>query len=58
MPNNAWIWDQAAAGIIITEAGGQISDRKGNPVDWSKDYTEFIASNGILHKELLEALKK
>lgn len=58
VPNRAWVWDQAAAGIIITEAGGMISDRFGNPVDWSADYTEFIASNGRIHDELLEALKK
>lgn len=57
-PNRAWIWDQAAAGIIITEAGGMISDRFGNPVDWSADYTEFIASNGRIHNELLKALKR
>lgn len=56
-PNRAWIWDQAAAGIIITEAGGMTSDRFGNPVDWSADYTEFIASNGRIHNELLKALK-
>lgn len=56
-PNKAWIWDQAAAGIIITEAGGKISDRFGSPVDWSADRTEFIASNGLLHDQILEALK-
>lgn len=56
-PNKAWIWDQAAAGIIITEAGGKISDRFGNPVDWSKERAEFIASNGLIHDEILEALR-
>lgn len=57
-PNKAWIWDQAAAGIIIPEAGGKISDRYGNPVDWSADKTEFVASNGLIHDQLLEALRK
>lgn len=57
LPNRAWIWDQAAAGIIIPEAGGRITDRYGNPVDWSVDETEFIASNGLIHEQLLEALK-
>lgn len=56
-PNKAWIWDQAAAGIIIVEAGGKISDRLNNPVDWSADKTEFIASNGLIHEQILEALK-
>lgn len=57
-PNKAWIWDQAAAGIIIVEAGGKISDRLNNPVDWSADQTEFIASNGLIHDEVLEVLRK
>lgn len=58
MPNAAWIWDQAAAGVIIPEAGGQVSDRFGNPIDWSKDRTEFICSNGLIHDEVLKALKQ
>lgn len=58
LPNRAWIWDQAAAGIIIAEAGGKVTDRLGNPVDWSADRAEFIASNGLIHDEILEALKK
>lgn len=58
IPNTAWIWDQAAAGIIITEAGGRVSDRYGNSVDWSADRAEFIASNGLIHDQILEALKK
>lgn len=58
LPNIAWIWDQAAAGIIITEAGGKVTDRQGQPVDWSKDRQEFIASNSLIHEEILEALKR
>lgn len=57
-PNNAWIWDQAAAGVIIPEAGGRISDRYGKPVNWSKDRTEFIASNGLIHDRIIEILNK
>lgn len=58
VPNIAWIWDHAAAGIIITEAGGKVSDRLGNPIDWSIERSEFIASNGLIHDQILEALKK
>lgn len=58
LPNTAWIWDQAAAAVIITEAGGKVSDRYGHPVDWSKDRQEFIATNGLIHEEMLKALKK
>lgn len=56
--NHAWIWDQAAAGVIIPEAGGRVTDKFGNPVDWSAKRAEFIASNGLIHDELLEALRK
>lgn len=56
LPNTAWIWDQTAAGIIITEAGGKISDRFGNPVDWSVDKAECIASNGLIHDQIIKAL--
>lgn len=56
-PNNAWVWDLAAAGVIIPEAGGKVTDRFGNPVDWSAKRVEFICSNGLIHDELLEALK-
>lgn len=59
-PNKAWIWDQAAAGIIIVEAGGKVTDRFNNPVNWSENRTrqvEFIGSNGLLHEEILEALR-
>lgn len=58
MPNEAWSWDEAAGYVIITEAGGRITDKFGNPVDWSKDRPEFIASNGLIHDQLLEALKQ
>ncbi len=56
VPNRAWIWDQTAAGVIITEAGGKLSNRQGGPVDWSVERPEFIASNGLIHDQLLEAL--
>lgn len=57
-PNKAWVWDLAAAGVIIPEAGGRVTDRSGNPVDWSAKRIEFICSNGLIHDELLEALAK
>ena len=57
-PNEAWVWDQAAAGVIIPEAGGRISDRFGNPVDWSAERAEFICSNGLIHDAILEVLKR
>lgn len=57
VPNNAWIWDQAAAAVIITEAGGKVTDREGKDVDWFSDRAEFIATNGLIHEQVLEVLK-
>jgi len=50
-PSDAWIWDHAAAGIIIPEAGGKVTDRLGNPVDWSTRRVELIVSNGLIDRK-------
>jgi len=48
-------WDIAAAGLIIEEAGGTITDRAGNS---GYPYIKhFVASNKKLHKELLTIIK-
>lgn len=47
-------WDVAAGFLLIKEAGGKITDFKGNNIDhYSK---EFVASNGKMHDELLKLL--
>ena len=46
------IWDIAAAAIITTEAGGQVSDINGMPVDINT--STFIASNGQIHQQILK----
>lgn len=55
--STAWVWDHAAGGIIIAEAGGKVTDKQGDPVDWSLERSDFVASNGLIHDELLEVLK-
>jgi len=56
------IWDHAAGSIIAEEAGGKVTDVLGNPLDFScgikmvKNHG-ILASNGILHDVILEALK-
>lgn len=48
-------WDYMAGAIIIEEAGGRVTD-----FDGSADYTmgnNIVASNGIIHDELLKAIK-
>lgn len=48
-------WDYAAGTLLVLEAGGQITDFEGNPWDLSKDY--FVASNGVIHPQLLQLVK-
>jgi histidinol-phosphatase len=46
-------WDLAAVQVIVEEAGGRFSDFAGEP---RYDSGTAVASNGLLHEELLEAL--
>lgn len=52
-----YIWDVAAAMCIINEAGGKFSRLSGQPIDPLSMSFDFAASNGVLHKQLLEKLK-
>jgi myo-inositol-1(or 4)-monophosphatase len=45
-------WDVAAAGLILEEAGGRITDYKGHPFELEGG--EVVASNGPLHPALIE----
>jgi myo-inositol-1(or 4)-monophosphatase len=38
--------------LLVTEAGGTVSRFDGSP--WRIDSSETLASNGILHNELME----
>ncbi|MCB1177846.1 MAG: inositol monophosphatase [Leptospiraceae bacterium] len=50
------IFDAAAAGIILAEAGGKLTDFYGEP---SPNYpTGIIASNGHIHPQITEILKR
>lgn len=49
-------WDVASGILLIEEAGGKVTDLKGDEWDFKKN--NFIMSNGKLHKELLEYTKK
>jgi myo-inositol-1(or 4)-monophosphatase len=48
-------WDIAAAKLIIEEAGGKLTDFAGNDSIYSEN---CVASNGLLHKEILQELNK
>lgn len=49
------VWDFAAGSLLISEAGGNISDW-GNSVLNFKGKTNIVATNGLVHKELLELI--
>jgi len=46
-------WDLAATQVIVEEAGGRFSDRHG---EVRIDSGSAVASNGLIHDELLAAL--
>lgn len=57
------IWDIAAPWLIISEAGGKVTDIKGEEIIWSltqdpceKNYT-ILASGDNLHKPILDLIK-
>jgi len=47
-------WDMAAGSLIVTEAGGRMSDFKGG--EFSIYGEELIASNGRIHEEMVRIL--
>jgi 3'(2'), 5'-bisphosphate nucleotidase len=56
------IWDQAAGSLIIEEAGGQVTDLAGRPLDFTAGRTlarnrGVLASNRLLHPAALAALE-
>ena len=48
-------WDTAAGWLLVEEAGGQVTTFAGTP--YSPFYPEILASNGPLHRQLLERLQ-
>jgi myo-inositol-1(or 4)-monophosphatase len=53
------IWDVAAAGLVLTEAGGILTDWRGESVGWQAvgDKVDIAASNGLIQNELLAAVR-
>jgi myo-inositol-1(or 4)-monophosphatase len=47
-------WDVAAGSLMVTEAGGLVSDFSGG--SFSIDAGEILASNGRIHNQMLEVL--
>jgi len=49
-------WDTAAGQLLIEEAGGRVSDVKGHL--YNPFVPEIIASNGLIHNEMVEILER
>jgi myo-inositol-1(or 4)-monophosphatase len=47
-------WDVAVTSLLVQEAGGQVTDLRGEP--WTLEKRSALFSNGILHSALLAAL--
>lgn len=57
------IWDHGAGVIIVTEAGGAVTDFNGRPLDFSAgrklaNNHGIVASNGRLHDRILSAIAR
>jgi HAL2 family 3'(2'),5'-bisphosphate nucleotidase len=55
------IWDHAGGTLVVTEAGGRVTDIEGNPLDFTQGRTlarnrGVVASNGRVHDSVLEAM--
>lgn len=48
-------WDIAAASLLVEEAGGRITGLTGRP--WRLPARDIVASNGLVHGELLAVLR-
>jgi 3'(2'), 5'-bisphosphate nucleotidase len=57
------LWDHAAGYVIVSEAGGRISDIHGKPIDWTagarmQNNRGVLVTNRFLHETVLKAIKK
>lgn len=55
------LWDHTAGTVIVTEAGGRVSDIHGEPLDFSAGHRlvnnrGVLMTNGILHEDVLAAI--
>jgi len=48
-------WDMAAGSLLVTEAGGKVTDFSGEP--FNIYLKEILASNGKIHQQMIDVLK-
>jgi myo-inositol-1(or 4)-monophosphatase len=47
-------WDTAAGALIVAEAGGRVTDFRGDK--FSNYEPQVLASNGLIHDRMIEVL--
>eukprot|EP00752_Nemacystus_decipiens_P001879 g1810.t1 len=57
-----WIWDHLAGVVVITEAGGKVTDTRGEPLDFSlgaklpREVVGVVATSGKIHSNVVRAV--
>ena len=56
------VWDHAAGSIVVTEAGGRVTDLNGEPLDFSQgrllgNGRGIVCTNGAIHDQVLDACR-
>lgn len=49
------LWDYAVGVLLITEAGGKVTDWKGN--DWTINSKYILATNGLIHNKIKDSIE-
>jgi myo-inositol-1(or 4)-monophosphatase len=47
-------WDWSAGALLVSEAGGRVTDYEGRP--FRNSFSQCLASNGLIHEEMLKIL--
>ena len=50
-------WDYAGGGVILTEAGGILSQWDGSPMPYEGKHTSLAASSKPIHEAMLELVR-
>lgn len=56
--DKTWEWDVCAADIILSEAGGKLTDVKGNNFEYNKENPQnvngYLVSNGLINDKIIQ----
>ena len=57
------IWDHAGGSLVVTEAGGRVTDIRGNDLEFNHGHVlganlGVIVTNGLVHEAVLEAIRE